>query len=757
MIQYRRNIKLEGIALKKILMLIALILAFSLIFTSCGDDDDNNSSTDVTPNGSGNSSGNSSGGDEEHTLKWNDPGFVFIGDYLTWSSDKEADAYHVYLDGKECRVVGNEYIELNVSTQKEYKVQIAKEIDGAYYYSEEFSFTPAAYTETVITSLDDLKSTYYQNNSYQLGSIKYNSIVINLAGTAESSLSFASTIKVGTMLDSLTIKCNGSTSLKDFGIEIEERTKPLTIIFDNVTLSTTSRKNMILYTGTTEFETNIIMKGKCTVANSTAGENGTNGAGGSGISSAANGTPGGNGGNIFSIPKAKLFTENQPDFVTGDGGRGGNGGTGSYGAHGGYGGAGGNGGYVFANGTVRAFNAKFRDYSGSFGNGGRGGAGGSGISGTRKSGATGAQGAFASGSVNLTYLSRRDGIIHTAGGEGQNEVGFELSFVNDYIVWAEQPNAIKYELFKDGEKFAETTANTYYLSYTEAASVTSAKVTVRPVYESGKTGTFETSSPLKIYDETNAVLTTSVSKTLEGAEYFMIAASQLSSVGELSVGSDVRRISIFNDSNTDRALLHLSIVANARGANLIIDLNNIRLISSATSKYGAITFNDGNGATDGSAPLLIINSTNSQIFGKDGSTGSTGSYGSNGAEGGNGGNGENGKGAILAAYVAAMGTSLSIGGGKGGDGGAGGGASINNGGDGGNGGNGGTALKCNMLYVIMNEENSPVTIYTSSGGAGGARGDGFGNYMDSSRPGSSGSNGASLVGNYRKLIGAFSS
>ena len=56
----------------------------------------------------------------------------------------------------------------------------------------------------------------------------------------------------------------------------------------------------------------------------------------------------------------------------------------------------------------------------------------------------------------------------------------------------------------------------------------------------------------------------------------------------------------------------------------------------------------------------------------------------------------------------------------------------------------------------MNEENSPVSLFGSSGGSGGARGDGLGfEQMNSAKPGINGSSAPALSGNYKKYMGAF--
>ena len=750
--------------MRKLFLMIIMLLCISLVFAACGDKDKDDTADSGSIDGGGADSDgteddgptpdneNAGGGgdvEEEKTeLKWLDPSFVFFDDYLTWRSDENADSYHIFLDGKDCRVTANEYIELVVSTNKEYLVKIAKEIDGELYFSEEFAWSPTVPSEKIITSMNELQESFYQNGSYQLGSIKYNSIVLDLSSSKESSINFSNTsIKLGTMLDKLTVNCKSGTVLSGFGIVIEERTKPLTIVFKNAELSA-SRANMISYSGTSQFETTVIVKGTSSFSNSMTGSTGANGSNSSGTN-AGSGENGGKGGNIFSVPSLKLFTEKQPTFVTGNGGRGGNGGNGTaWLTHGGHAGSGGAGGDVFSYGSVTVFNAVFRELSASFGRGGYGGVGGSGFT-TGKDGADGRDGRLC-GSGSINYLSRTDGKIHTV--DEDKELGFEASYVSGYLVWCEQPNAVGYEILKDGAFYATTSVNAYYVS--NEVELFSGKVTVRPMYSSNQT-VGEPSAPVKNYNFGTTL--SQASSSLTGGEHFIIGASLLSSVNTLNVGADVKRITIYNDTVRSVAEISLSIVANARSSNLIVDITDVIIKAPTGSAFGAITLNDGNGSPDGTSPMLIINSSGGELYGGTGMAGTNGNDSGNMfAEGVRGGRGENGTNAITAAYCAIMGDSLTATGGNGGRGGDGGDSNSNNGGDGGNGGNGGSGIKCNTVYVVMNEENSPVNLYGASGGAGGGAGEGFGfSAMNSAKPGSNGASAPGLSGNYKKYIGAF--
>ena len=449
-----------------------------------------------------------------------------------------------------------------------------------------------------------------------------------------------------------------------------------------------------------------------------AGNDGPRGNNGSGTH-AGNGGNGTNGGNIFSLPKLKLFTENQPTFVTGNGGDGGDGGNGTgLFTHGGHAGSGGNGGDVFTRGTVTVFNAAYRELDASLGRGGNGGYGGSGIT-KGQSGANGRNGSL-SGSARINYLSRTDGKIPTVG--DTDESGFEVSYVSGYLVWCEQPNATGYEILKDGAVFATTSVNVYYVL--NEADLFAGKVTVRPTYASAENEA-PTSAPVKNYNSGTTLTQGTASLTDE--EHYIIGASLLRSFSALNVGAGVKRITIYNDTASQAAELTLAIIANARSSNLIVDITNVTIKAPTGATFGAITLNDGNGSSDGTSPLLIVNSVGGKLYGGTGAAGADGFDSSElFAEGMRGDRGKNGTNAIKAAYCFIMGDSLTAAGGNGGRGGNGGDSGSNNGGDGGNGGDGASAIQCNTVYVVMNEENSPVNLYGSTGGSGGARGDGLG-------------------------------
>lgn len=672
---------------------------------------------------------------------WENASFTWLGeDIIAWSSDEGVEKYQVYVDGELFSETADEYCMLDEEAG-EHTVRVVKVKGGRSYTGEEMEYIKPSHNVKNILSFSELESNHLMGNEYQLGSLKYDSVFLFLNGAVDMG---NRPIVIASSLNSLRI--SGGT-VTGFVMKIEERTAPLTLIFDDISISSSSA-NTVYTSSATAFDTAVIMLGSCSFSNSYRGSDGADGAWGGGVQ-AENGVPGGNGGSIFSLPAVKLFTEKQPTFSTGNGGNGGDGGSATNAfTHGGYGAPGGSGGYAFRTSSLVCFNARYSEYGGSFGTGGKGGAGGYGnFSGTRPSGANGAAGAFCSSAP--TYLSRKDGVIPQIGGTGDDTQGFPLSYVNGYLVWTEQPGATSYEVLMNGSSVARVNQNVYYAE--TLSELGSSQVKIKANYSDSEAHLFEYSEPLKIYSEDKATELSQIGSSLSGSSHIIIDEGALNGITNLTVGSDVKRLTL---KGTGGAFNYLSISASGRSDNLIIDLYSINIVSPHGS-YATISLNDGNGTSDGSCPMLIVNLYNSTVCGCTGSFGSKGTNAGGFLEfGGNGGNGGTGGDGIKAYYTVIMGESGAILGGYGGNGGEGGSAATNNGGDGGNGGTGGVGINSNCFYILLNEETSYVRVSGGEGGEGGERGDGFGNLLNSARPGSDGSAGRDYSGTCKKYVGS---
>lgn len=674
---------------------------------------------------------------------WEGATFTWFGeDIITWNSDSGVDKYQVYIDGELFKETADEYCLLEAAAGN-HKLKVVKVKDGKNYVSEEIPYNKIAHSQKYIASSNELKSNYQVNGRYPLGSIKYDEVILSLGGSSDLE---SKPIVAASSLNIIRIICDGGT-VNNFSLKIEERTSPLTVIFENANI-TSSVANAVYTDSSVSFEATVIALGNCSFTNGYNGGNGADGAWGGGVQ-AGNGGGGGNGGSIFALPSVKFFSEKQPSFTTGNGGNGGDGGSATNAfTHGGYAGNGGSGGYAFKTSSLVCFNGRYTEYGGSFGKGGSGGKGGYGnFSGNRPNGANGAAGAFSN--VAPTYLSRTNGVIPEIGGSANgSDKGFPISYVNGYIVWTEQPDAMGYEIIVDGNTVNTVTQNVYYAG--GITNITSSEVKVKTLYSDSSAHVYEYSSRLEIY-ESNPTELTAVSGSISGGKHIAINAENLAGVSSLNVSSEVKRLSIIGNGHE----LNLSINAAGRTDNLIIDLHTVTVY--APVGKNAISLNDGIGTSDGSCPMLLLNLYDATVVGGRGTNGSKGkdadgffAFGANGEDGGRGGDG------IKAYYAAVMGESGVIAGGMGGKGGAGGDASTNNGGDGGTGGRGGDGANVTCLYVIMDEESSTVSVESGRGGSGGNRGDGFGDALDSSRPGNSGSSGSKISGSYRTYIGNIS-
>lgn len=670
--------------------------------------------------------------------KWEDAVFTFFGDdIITWNSDAEADKYQVYIDGELFKETADEYCLLDWDAG-EHALKVVKVKGGRNFVSEEMAYTKAEKNRTSVNSFTSLNENYLSDGEYRLGSLKYDEVILNIgkADFENRPLVLSSSLN--------TLHIIGG-NFDRFSIKIEERSAPLTLIFDGVTVN--SHRISAIYTNSqSEFETTVISLGDCSFSNTSNGADGADGAWGGGVQ-AGNGGSGINGGSIFVLPKVKFFTERQPTFSTGNGGDGGDGGSATNAfTHGGYAGNGGDGGFAFKTSSLICFNARYMEYGGSFGSGGAGGKGGYGnFSGTRPNGANGQAGAFSN--ITPTYISRTDGIIPSLDGD-KNDIGFPISYVNGYLLWTEQPSASRYEITVNGNVVKTVTDNVCYAE--NISGITTGEVRVKAIYSDNSPRLYEQSKTLKIYDEEfDGISPETVSEQISGGAHIIIDAERLTEISSLTVNPQVKRLTI----NGNGEEINLSISASGRNDNLIIDLINITL--SAPSGKTAISLNDGNGAEDGSNPILILNLDDATVEGGNGKAGAKGkdadgffAFGADGEDGGRGADG------VKAYHLALMGNGGAVCGGKGGAGGAGGDAATNNGGDGGKGGAGGTGAAANTIYVIMNEETGTVHINGGRGGAGGARGDGFGDLLDSSNPGSAGSAGSATSGVLKKYVGS---
>ena len=686
-----------------------------------------------------------------HEKEWTDASLTVFGDeYLAWKYDENADSYELYIDDEVIETTGFGYHDISSLDKGEHSFKVMKKIGEDNYNSEKMSYKKKSYTSKKVESNDELSEYESPNQMYQLGSMQYNKFVLDFSEVSSTSETLSSDLNVGSLLEVLVIKGNPSLTINNLRINVEEREKPLTIIFEEAKVST-SKALMIEYLGETEFEADIVVNGYCAFANTLTGLDGAKGNDASGLTSAGAGKHGNDGGSLFKLPKVDFFTQMTPSFITGRGGTGGNGGIGELLAHGGDGGNGGNGGSVFVSAKVNCFNLSSIEYNGSFGAGGNGGNGGSGISQGAK-GKKGATGSIGSPDSTISYLSRIDGIITNPDGTiNDDNVGFNISCVNNYLIWNEQTNAESYEVYVDGAMVFETENNCYYFENIE--ELKTKKIRIRTTYtEENKPVAENWSKVLKFYDDEEKAMVIEETKTsYTGAEHIIIDASLIGNNEYISIGADVQRFTIKNDSGSVKTL-KIQIVAGSRLDNLILDLNNVEII--ARDRNPAIMFNEGTGADSSIDPMLIINSYGSGVYGIKGDNGANGSDATGMfQQGGDGRNGQYGTDAIHSSLVVFMGDDFTAKGGNGGRGGNGGKGKGNNHGDGGNGGNGGIALKCTTCYIVMNSESSEVFLQTSQGGFGG---DGYeGGLLTSGSDGTAGSDGAGLSGKFKKLVGSF--
>ena len=734
--------------MKKFLSLTVLLLLAVCILASCGGDGDNTTTTAGGPTAG--TTGGAGNGATTPTLPvvtttapkvWNNPNVaVFADEIITWASDASADYYEVYLNGALHDTVANEYCDLDLADGQTATVKVVKVIDNDRYHSAEKSITRQFRSTRTVTSLSEL-SGMASNGAISLGGLTEAAVVLDLSQESGDK-SMPGSLTVNPTLRSLTIVGNASLTLSGFSMKIEERSEPLTIIFRDVNLKT-SISTMLYYNGKTSFTCDMLIKGTASFSNTYCGSTGANGGNAVGLSSAGNGATGGRGGDIFSLPKLRLFCENSPAFTTGNGGNGGNGGTGTAFAHGGFGGNGGRGGCVFRDTAVTCFTAFFDTLSGNFGSGGAGGAGGTGVSGPRRNGSTGAAGKLSTGG-SFTYLSRTDGAIHGMPGDAAGD--FNLSAINDYLIWNAQPSATHYEILLNGVQVDTALLNAYVVPPTLSRDV--ASLTVRAVLSTGQTLTSKPCMAIT-YDYIQIeVPSNSSTLVVTGAKSIQLLASEIKAVTTILVMPDVEHLYLLGYGE-EMQYIEASIIANNRTNNLAITLYNVALLPDAKGS-NAITVNNGKSISAATDPLLIINSYNSAIKGGSGQRGIDGQDANNLISfGGKGGNGTNGADGIVAPLVVIAGKGLEVQGGNGGDGGDGG-DSNNEGGDGGNGGNGGVAIRTTNLYILMDLQSSLVKLYPSFGGDAGKGGNGFFGSVES--PGTSathghpGSAGATLIG-----------
>ena len=739
--------------MKRILLLTVLLLLAVCVLASCGGNGDTATTTTAggTTNGGTTNGGTTNGGTATTTAPkvWSNPSIAtFADEIITWASDANADYYEVYLNGMLHNTVANEYCDLALADGQSATVKVVKVIDDDRYHSAETTITKQFRATRTVRSLSEL-SGMASNGTISLGGLTEAAVVINLS-QENGDKSMPSSLTVNPTLRSLTIVGNASLTLSGFSMKIEERSEPLTIIFRDVNLKT-SISTMLYYNGKTSFTCDMLIKGTASFSNTYCGSTGANGGNAVGFSSAGDGATGGRGGDIFSLPKLRLFCENSPAFTTGNGGNGGNGGTGTALAHGGFGGNGGRGGCVFRDTAVTCFTAFFDTLSGNFGSGGAGGAGGTGVSGPRRNGSTGAAGKLSTGG-SFTYLSRTDGAIHSMPGDAAGD--FNLSAINDYLIWNAQPSATHYEILLNGVQVDTALLNAYVVPPTLSRDV--ASLTVRAVLSTGQTLTSKPCMAIT-YDYIQIEVPSDNSTlVVTGAKSIQLLASEIKAVTTILVMPDVEHLYLLGYGE-EMQYIEASIIANNRTNNLAITLYNVALMPNAKGS-NAITVNNGKSISAATDPLLIINSYNSAIKGGSGQRGIDGQDANNLISfGGKGGNGTNGADGIVAPLVVITGSDFAAQGGHGGDGGDGG-DSNNEGGDGGNGGNGGTAIRTAHLYLLMNDRTSAVTLYPGFGGSAGAGGNGFFGDVDSpltsAKHGNPGSDGNTLIGNETILNGA---
>lgn len=679
--------------------------------------------------------------------KWDTANLTLISsDILIWNSDKDGDNYKVYLDDNELGSTGHEYYILDNLSIGNHNVYVESIFEEKIYKSNSLEFNITSLRETTISDISELETLLNLNNG-NLGSLKNNALKLDFSEVENSSFSLINDLNISSSLDRLTIVSKPDLTLNNFKIEIAERTKPLTIVLHNCNMSVYD-SYMFEYVGESDFQFNLINYGNNTYSNTKSGSNGSDGRSSSEIG-AVEGEKGGNGGDgggIFAIPNMYLFTEKDPSFITGDGGNGGDGGRGVGIMHGGDGGNGGNGGYVFNGSNVFCFNAQYKEYSGSYGEGGTGGKGSTeGITNGNK-GKNGLDGGLYNSSSKLQYLSRTDGIMPGLSIEGQGS--FDVSYLNEIIVWNKQENVTKYNILVDGIIYNSTNNNYLYLG--DYREFIDKEIKIEAIIDDGNK---ILSNKLKFLVEDKYILT-EPTINLTGHQYIEIDASLLENINELRIGADVLHVSIINKEETKKTY-YLNISAPSRRNNLILDLNNIE-IHGAINKP-TISLNDGVGSNLASDPILLLNLKNSEIIGKRGQNGISGSEGSGLNEGEPGSDGENGNVAVFSSQLFIFGDNSTINGGDGGHGGDGGDA-INNGGDGGNGGNGAEAIKCNNCYIILDDITSSINIYGGDGGFKGLRGDLidpiFGS-LNSARDGIDGKNAEKYIGSVEIIQGSY--
>lgn len=725
--------------MKKLLMLSLILLLAACLLASCGGNGDDTTTT-TTANGGGTPGSTTAAIVTTAPPKaWNSPKLAMFGDeIITWASDENADFYEVYLNGTLCDTVANEYCELPLAEGQSATVKVVKVIGNERYHSEELTITRQFRATHTVRSLSEL-SGVASNGTVSLGGLTEAAVVLDLSGESGTK-AMPTSLTLNTTLSSLTIIGNSSLILTNVTIKVAERTDPLTIIFRNVNLKTTS-STMLYYTGNASFSCDMLIEDTCSFSNTKTGTSGTRGGDASGFASAGSGTTGGSGGDLFSLPSVRLFCKSLPAFTTGWGGSGGDGGTGKGLAHGGFGGNGGRGGSVFYNSNVTCFNTFFGELTGDFGLGGPGGSGGTGFSGPRSDGTRGSNGTLSYGG-SFTYLSRTDGINHTLQGDSQSG-DFNLSAVNGYLIWNAQPSATRYEILYNDQVYDTTTLNAYVLPPLLGDP---SAVLVRAILPSGDTRISKPCAAVT-YDYTEFTPTENTA-IITGAKNVQINADALKDVYTILVMPDVEHLSLITNG-TERAIVEAAIVANNRTTNLVITLTNVAL-TPVLWETNAITVNNGQAISAATDPLLIINAHNSAIVGGEGRPGTDGNDSGGVSFGGNGANGATGADGIAAPLVVITGTDLAVQGGSGGDGGNGGDSELNEGGDGGNGGDGGTAVRTSHLYILMNERNSVVTLYPGNAGSLGYAGEGFfgdaSSSLTSAENGKPGSAGTTVIG-----------
>lgn len=735
--------------MKKALLILTLLLLVVLLAACGGDGNDTTTTT---------AGGNPPPPDATTTttavtttapLVWSAPNLtLFADEILTWASDENADYYEVYLNGSMTETVANEYCELPFTEGQSGTVKVVKVMGDERYHSEELTVTRQLRTTRTVGSLSAL-SAMASNGTVSLGGLTEVAVVLDFSRESGAK-TMPTSLTVNPLLRSLTVIGSSSLTLNGFTLKVEERTEPLTIIFQDTNLKTTS-STMVYYNGSSSFTCDMLIKGATSFTNTRDGASGSNGGDASGFASAGSGTAGGSGGDIFSLPKIRLFCEALPAFTTGYGGSGGNGGTGHGLAHGGFGGSGGRGGCVFRDTAVTCFTAFFGELSGDFGLGGRGGKGGTGFSGPRSDGGTGATGALTYGG-SLTYTSRTNGVIHAMPGDGA--VGnFNLSAVNGYLIWNAQPSVTRYEILYRDQVYDTTTLNAYVIPATMVNDTDG--LLVRAVMSSGESRISKPCIAVTLDNYTDITPTSETSIVITGAKNVRIDAALLFSGASILVMPDVQHLCLYGEG-TEQVRAEVSITANNRTSNLAITLDNV-ILAPVVYMANAITVNGGQSLSTATDPFLIINSFNSGILGGEGRPGTDGLDSNGFSFGGDGTDGSSGADAIAAPIVVIVGTDFAAQGGRGGRGGRGGDSTGNEGGDGGDGGNGGTAIRTVHLYLLMNERTSLVTLYPGKAGNGGDAGTGFfgdaSSSLTSAENGKNGSAGSTLIGSETILNG----